>query len=58
VHAGVGSAGPVDRLSMPAVQAGQRGLEFTLDRAGTRLRLEAGKVRAVIFDPGPVPASR
>ena len=51
MHPGVGSAGPVDRLALPAGQAGQRGLEFTLDRAGSRLGLEAGKVRAVVFDP-------
>jgi hypothetical protein len=54
VDPGIGSAGPVDRLAFPTGQAGQRGLEFTLDRASSRLDLEPGKVRAVVFDPRAV----
>jgi hypothetical protein len=58
VDAGVRAAGPVDRMASPVVEAGQRGFEFPLDRPDPGpLGLEAGKVRAVIFDPGPVPLS-
>ena len=56
VDAGVRAAGPVDRMAGPVVEAGQRGFEFPLDRPDPRpLGLEAGKVRAVIFNPGPIP---
>ena len=51
MHPGVGPSGPVDRLAHPRRQAGQRGLELSLDRPGSRLDLEAGEVRAVVFDP-------
>jgi hypothetical protein len=56
VDAGVRAAGPVDRMASPVVEAGQRGFEFPLDRPDPGpLGLEAGKVRAVIFNPCPVP---
>ena len=32
VHSGVRAAGPVDRLALPIAEAGQRGLELSLDR--------------------------
>jgi hypothetical protein len=56
VDAGVRSAGPVDRLAIPVSEARQRGFEFSLDRPEPGpLGLEAGEVRAVIFNPGPIP---
>jgi hypothetical protein len=50
MHPGVRPAGPVDP-PLPIVEAGQRGLELSLDRPAPRLDLEAGEVRAVVFDP-------
>jgi hypothetical protein len=56
VDAGVRSAGPVDRLANPVSEARQRGFEFPLDRPDPGpLGLEAGKVRAVIFNPSSIP---
>jgi hypothetical protein len=53
VDPGVRAAGPVDRVTHLVVEVGQRGLELSLDCPDTRsLDLEAGKVRAVIFDGG------
>jgi hypothetical protein len=58
VHSGVGAAGPIDRLADPVSEASQRGFEFPLDRPDPGpLSLEAGKVRAVIFNPGAKPTS-
>ncbi len=43
-------------MTRPGIEAGQRGFEFPLDRPEPGpLGLEAGKVRAVVFDPRPVP---
>ncbi len=51
VDAGIGSAGPVDRSPHPIAEAGERGLELSLDRPDARpLDLEAGKVRSVVFN--------
>jgi hypothetical protein len=58
VHTGVGPACPVNRLTLPIAEARQRGFEFSLDRPDSRLSLEAGEVRPVIFNPCAVPASR
>jgi hypothetical protein len=55
MHPGVGPSGAQDRLSNPAREAGQRGLELSLDGPGARLDLEARELRAVIFDRGPIP---
>jgi hypothetical protein len=56
MHPGVGAAGPVDRPADPIAESCQCGLEFALDCPETwSLDLEAGKVRAVVFDPCPVP---
>jgi hypothetical protein len=58
VDAGVRAAGPVDRVADPVVEASQRGFEFPLDRPDPGpLGLEAGKVRAVVFNPCPIPLS-
>jgi hypothetical protein len=54
VHAGIRPACPVDSLSDPVTEAGQRGLQDPLDRPASRLNLEAIKVRSVIFDPSAV----
>ena len=55
MHPGVGPSGAHDRLADPARQAGQRGLELSLDGPGFRLDLEARELRAVIFNRGPEP---
>jgi hypothetical protein len=53
VDPGVRAAGPVDRLADPLVEACERGFEFPLDRPDPgSLDLEAGIVRAVVFDRG------
>jgi hypothetical protein len=53
MHPGVGAAGPVDRLANPIAEAGQGRLEFPLDRPDSGpLSLEAGKVRAIVFNRG------
>jgi hypothetical protein len=53
MHPGVRAAGPVDRLANPLMEVCQRGFEFPLDRPDPRsLDLEAGIVRAVVFDRG------
>ncbi len=55
---GVGAAGPVDRLADPIGEACQRGFEFPLDRSDPgSLDLEAGVVRAVVFNPCPIPST-
>ena len=54
VHPGVGSACPVDRLTLPIAEARQRGFEFPLDRPDSRLSLEAEEVRPVIFNRGAI----
>src|SRR5439155_1694038 len=50
VDSGVGSAGSIDATPGPIAEAGQRLLELSLDRPGTWLDLEPGKVRSVVFD--------
>jgi hypothetical protein len=58
MHSGIRAAGPIDRLANPVSEAGQRGFEFPLDRPDPGpLGLEAGEVRAVIFNPGAIPTS-
>ena len=58
MHSGVRAAGPIDRLADPVSEAGQRGFEFPLDGPDPGpLGLEAGVVRAVIFNPGAIPTS-
>src|SRR5437660_10561828 len=59
MHSGVRTAGPVDRLTDPAIEASQRGFEFPLDRPDPGpLSLEAGEVRAIVFNPCPEPTCR
>ena len=41
---------PSTRTPLPVAEAGQRGFELPLDRPRVRLDLEAGEVRAVVFD--------
>jgi hypothetical protein len=55
MHPGVRAPGPVDHDPLPSGEAGERGLELSLDRACSRLELEAREVRSVIFDPCPEP---
>jgi len=56
MHPGVRAAGPVDRLANPVPEASQRGFEFPLDRPDSGpLGLEAGEVRAVVFNPCSIP---
>src|SRR5439155_18733844 len=46
------------RLANPITEACQGRLQLPLDRPGSRLDLETGKVRSVIFDPGSEAACR
>ena len=55
MHAGVRSAGPVDPLSRPIAEPVQRVFEDPLDRPFSRLDLEPGEVRSVVFNPRHVP---
>ncbi len=50
VHAGICSAGPIDPLLHPVTEAGQRGLQDSLDRPAPRVDLKAIEVRSVIFN--------
>jgi hypothetical protein len=56
MNPGVRAAGSVDRPTNPIGEACQRGFEFPLDcpDAGS-LDLETGIVRAVVFNPCPIP---
>jgi hypothetical protein len=51
VYTGIRSAGPVDSLLHPVTEAGQRGLQDSLDRPFSGVHLESGEVRSVVFDP-------
>ncbi len=56
MNPGVGAAGPVDRPANPIGEACQRGFEFPLDGPDPgSLDLEAGVIRAVVFNPCPIP---
>ena len=58
MNPGIGSAGSVHRPSDPIAETGERGFELSLDRPDPgSLDLEAGVVRAVVFDPRPEPAT-
>ena len=50
VDPGIRASRPVDRHPLAPVEAGQRGLELSLDRPGVALQLEPGEVRSVVFD--------
>jgi hypothetical protein len=51
VYPGIRTTGPVDPPDHPVIEACQRVLQDPLDRPATRIDLETGEVRAVIFDP-------
>jgi hypothetical protein len=55
MHPGVGPSCAHDRLADSATQAGQRGLELSLDGPGPRLSLKTRELRAVVFNRGPEP---
>jgi hypothetical protein len=56
MNPGVGAASSVDRPTNPIGEARQRGFEFSLDGPDPgSLDLEAGIVRAVVFNPCPIP---
>jgi hypothetical protein len=52
MDAGIRSAGPVDPLHHPVTEAGQCGLQDSLDRPFPRLDLEPGEVRSIVFNRG------
>jgi hypothetical protein len=52
MHTGIRPACPVDPSIRPVTEAGQRGLQDSLDRPFPRIDLEPGEVRSVVFDPG------
>jgi hypothetical protein len=54
MHPGVRPTGRFDPKAWPTRQAGEDALQLSLDGPTTRLSLEAGELRAVIFDPGAV----
>jgi len=54
MDARVGSSRRVDPQPASAGERGERGLELPLDRPGSRLGLEPGEVRSVVFDPCPI----
>ena len=51
---GVGSAGAVDPDTSFTREPSQSSFELVLDRPGSCLALEAGKVSSVVFDPRAV----
>jgi hypothetical protein len=58
MHPGVGSTGSVNPQANASGEAGQRSFQFPLDGPRSRLSLEPGEVRAVVFDPCPVTDGR
>jgi hypothetical protein len=55
---GIGASRPVDHDPLASVEAGQRGLELSLDRPGVPLALQPGEIRAALFTPRAVAHGR
>src|SRR5450759_3616116 len=55
MNPGIGSTRRIDSDPVSTGDRCQRSFEFSLDRPCSRLNLEPGEVRAVVFNPCPVP---
>jgi hypothetical protein len=51
---GVRASCPVDHHPLAPIEAGERGLELSLDRTSVCLKLKARVVRSVVFTPRAV----